>query len=112
MISKRTVPFFVWRDVCAGWRLVDTDNLQVIQERMPPTTSELLHVHARATQTYFVLEGQATVDLDDVTEVLQPGEALLIEPRKAHRISNRTEQPLEFLVISSSPTRVDRTDLE
>jgi mannose-6-phosphate isomerase-like protein (cupin superfamily) len=112
LISKRTVHSFVWRDVCAGWRLVDAADLQVIQERMPPTASELLHVHARATQMYFVLEGEATVDLGDISEVLQPGEAVLIEPRVAHRISNRTEQPLEFLVISSSPTRDDREDLE
>ncbi len=112
LISKRTIQSFVWRDVCAGWTLLDADNLQVIQERMPPAASELLHVHAHATQMYFVLEGEATVDLGDNSEVLQPGEAVLIDPRTPHRISNHAQKPLEFLVISSSPTRVDRENLE
>lgn len=112
MVSRHTEPSFVWREVCLGWRLADETNLQVIQEQMPPATSELVHTHARATQVYFVLDGEATVDLDGRSEVLRTGDAVVIQPRTPHRISNRSEQRMEFLVISSSPTSTDREDLE
>lgn len=112
MISKQNAHHFTWRDVCDGWTLLDTADLHVLQERMPPDTSELLHRHAHVRQVYFVLEGEATVDLGDRSESLHAGEALVIEPVTPHRISNRALTELEFLVISSSPPRHDRENLE
>lgn len=112
MISKQSAPSFTWRDVCDGWTLPDAADLHVVQERMPPATSELLHTHARVHQVYFVLEGEARVDLDDRSESLHPGEALVIEPMTPHRISNPSLMALEFLVISSAPPRHDRENLE
>jgi mannose-6-phosphate isomerase-like protein (cupin superfamily) len=81
---------------------------------MPPDTSELLHKHSRVHQFYFVLDGEATVDLDHDrrSESLNAGEALVIEAMTPHRISNRSSAALEFLVISSSPPRHDRENLE
>jgi mannose-6-phosphate isomerase-like protein (cupin superfamily) len=79
---------------------------------MPPATSELLHTHAHVHQVYFVLEGEATVDLDGRSKSVHAGEALVIEPMTPHRISNGSQTELEFLVISSSPPRHDRENLE
>lgn len=112
MISKQNAPSFTWRDVCEGWTLLDSAELHLLQERMPPATSELLHTHARVRQVYFVLKGEATVDLANRSESLRPGEGLVIEPMTPHRISNRSLAELEFLVISSSPPRHDRENLE
>lgn len=112
MISKRTAPSFVWREVCDGWRLLDADDVSVIQERMPPGSAEVLHLHTRVRQLYFVLDGKATVDVGDSCEVLGAGDAVVIEPATAHRISNRSQASMEFLVISSSPPRDDRKNLE
>lgn len=112
MISKQNAPSFTWQEVCDGWKLLDAADLHVLQERMPPGTSELLHTHTRVRQVYFVLEGEATVDLDDRSESLHAGEALLIEPTTPHRIGNRSATALEFLVISSSPPGHDRRNLE
>lgn len=112
MISKENAPAFTWRDVCDGWTLLDTAHLHVLQERMPPGTSELLHQHSRVHQVYFVLEGEATVDLRGRTEMLRAGEALVIDPMTPHRITNHSPTALEFLVISSSPPRHDRENLE
>lgn len=112
MISKHNAPSFTWREVCDGWTLLDNADLHVLHERMPTGTSELLHQHSRVHQVYFVLEGQATVDLGDRPETLHAGEALVIEPMTPHRISNASVTALEFLVISSSPPRHDRENLE
>jgi mannose-6-phosphate isomerase-like protein (cupin superfamily) len=112
MISKQNAPSFTWREVCDGWTLLDAADLHLLQERMPAGTSELLHSHGRVRQVYFVLAGEATVDLDGYSESLRAGEALVIEPLTPHRISNRSTDDLEFLVISSSPPRLDRENLE
>jgi mannose-6-phosphate isomerase-like protein (cupin superfamily) len=112
VISKHNAPSFTWRDVCDGWTLLDAADLHVLHERMPPDTAELLHTHRRVRQVYFVLEGEATVDLDGGCESLGAGEALVIEPLTPHRIRNRSMAALEFLVISSSPPRHDRENLE
>jgi len=34
MISKATAPHYVWGDRCDGWRLVQSDGLSVIHERI------------------------------------------------------------------------------
>jgi mannose-6-phosphate isomerase-like protein (cupin superfamily) len=112
VISKRTVPTQKWRVVCDGWTLFDDPHLHVIQERMPPNTHELRHIHDQVRQLYFVLEGEATVEVDDRTEVVPQGEALAITAGAAHRMMNNSDRDLEFLVVSSSPPRADRRDLE
>ena len=112
MISKQNAPSFTWGEACDGWKLLEAADLHVVQERMPPATSELPHTHARVRQVYFVLEGEATVDLDGRCASVHAGEAVVIEPKTPHRISNRSDSALEFLVISSSPPRHDRENLE
>jgi mannose-6-phosphate isomerase-like protein (cupin superfamily) len=112
VISKSTAESFVWRDVCLGWTLLDTARLHVIQERMPPATFELRHVHDRTHQLYVVLEGSATVDRDEERFELTKGEALEIPPRVPHQMRNDSSDDLEFLVLSSGRPREDRRNLE
>ena len=47
MVSPTTAPHYTWADVCDGWKLVDTPNPSVIQERMPTGTQEVRHKHSR-----------------------------------------------------------------
>jgi mannose-6-phosphate isomerase-like protein (cupin superfamily) len=110
-VSKRNVERFVWREVCEGWRLVDETSLQVIQERMPPATFELRHLHERTHQLYFILEGEATVELDDELFVLEAGDGIEIPASRPHQIRNDSPGDLEFLVVSTGRTREDRTNL-
>jgi len=73
MISKQTAERFVWRDACEGWLLLDTDTLHVVQERMPPGTHELRHVHDSVRQFCFVLADEATIDVGSHSEHAGPG---------------------------------------
>lgn len=111
-VSKKSEPAFRWREVCDGWTLLESENLHVIQERMPPGTAELLHVHEEVRQLYFVLDGEATVDVGTGRVLLQAWDAIAIAPGRPHRMTNRSSRALEFLVVSSSAPRVDRRDLE
>jgi mannose-6-phosphate isomerase-like protein (cupin superfamily) len=111
-VSKHNRSSFKWRETCDGWTLLATKDLHVMQQRMPPQTSDLLHTHKRTRQLYFVLEGEAEVDLETQRVKLRPGEAIQIEPRMPHRMANRSTHELEFLVISTNAPRGDRQDLE
>lgn len=102
---------YIWGDNCDGWRLVQTESLSIIQERMPAHTEEQLHYHSRAQQFFYVLKGVATFDLDgDVLNVTE-NKGIHIKPNQRHKIMNKTDQDLEFIVISEPQSRGDRTEL-
>jgi mannose-6-phosphate isomerase-like protein (cupin superfamily) len=110
-ISKDNAHHEIWREVCDGWTLASSARLHVIQERMPPSTFELRHRHAHTQQFYYVLDGEATVDIDGRRETLTAGTGIEIHAGVTHQLRNDSAAPLEFLVISSQPPRHDRIDL-
>jgi uncharacterized cupin superfamily protein len=73
MISKQTAEPFTWCNACKAWTLLSTSTLHVMQERMPPGTLELRHVHEQVRQFYFVLAGTAAVEVDGRTELSAQG---------------------------------------
>jgi mannose-6-phosphate isomerase-like protein (cupin superfamily) len=57
IVEKAAGRHYTWGDGCDGWHLVRTTTLSVIEERMPPGTSEVRHYHRRADQFFYVLQG-------------------------------------------------------
>ena len=45
-VGKDNVPANVWGEACLRWTLAGQPNLHVIEEQMPPGTSELAHAPA------------------------------------------------------------------
>ena len=111
MINKATAPRNVW-EAGESWTLTDRPHMHVQQERMPPGSAERRHLHSAVEQLYYILEGVATVRFDDHEETLQPGDAVHVPAAAPHQLRNDSPQALEFLVISSSPPRRDRVDLD
>jgi mannose-6-phosphate isomerase-like protein (cupin superfamily) len=93
---------------CDGWHLVKTPQLSVIEELMPPDTSELRHFHAHARQFFFVLEGELTLEVEHHDFLLHPGEGLEISPGQQHQAMNRSTQSVRMLVTSQPPSHGDR----
>lgn len=67
---------FSCREVCEGWTLLSRPELHVIQERIPPGTYQLRHVHEATTQSYYVLDGQPNVVIGDGTVSMGPREGI------------------------------------
>jgi mannose-6-phosphate isomerase-like protein (cupin superfamily) len=111
-ISIRNAPHYVWGDRCDGWFLVKNDDFTIIQECMPPGTHETRHRHRRARQFFYVLAGTATMEHDGSVCECCAGEGLEIAPGVAHRIINRTQEPLAFIVFSRPPSHGDRVAVE
>lgn len=113
MISRRTAQHFIWREVCAGWFLVNRPaRLTVLHERMPPGSSEARHFHRVALQFFFVLSGVATLELDGERIELRALEGVEVPPRVPHQMQNRSDTPIEFLVVSQPNSRDDRVLVE
>jgi len=99
---------YTWGNGCDGWHLVKQEGLSVIEERIPPGSAEVLHFHNRAQQFFYILAGEAVMELEGETVALARGEGLHVPAGTPHRIRNTSKQPVEFLVISQPPSHGDR----
>ena len=108
VISKDNAMYYQWGEQCDGWHLVDTYDLSIIKERMPPGTREAKHYHQTANQFFYILEGEATIELESKTFVLRPSEGLYIKAGQVHTIRNNLDEDLLFIVTSSPHSHGDR----
>jgi mannose-6-phosphate isomerase-like protein (cupin superfamily) len=109
--STDNAEHYTWGAQCDGWPLLRTDSLSVIQERMPPGTSEQVHFHQRAQQVFYILSGTATFEVDGEIKTVKPNQSIHILPNSKHRILNNGDTDLHFLVISEPKTVGDRVNL-
>lgn len=110
VISRDNAQHYTWGNRCDGWFLVRTPDLNIIEEVMPPGTSEARHHHQRARQFFFVLEGELTMEIEHHVLTLHKGEGIEIEPGKAHQAMNQSASHVHFLVTSQPPSHGDRID--
>ena len=108
VVSTASGAHYTWGNQCDGWHLVRSDALSVIQERMPPATSEIRHCHARALQFFYVLAGELSVALPGQTHTLRAEQGLEVAPGVPHRVFNDSAVEARFLVISYPPAQGDR----
>jgi mannose-6-phosphate isomerase-like protein (cupin superfamily) len=102
---------YLWGENCDGWHLLKSESLSIIYERMPPGTQEARHFHNKAQQFFFVISGEATLELDGKECVIREREGLHVPPNKPHQIFNRSGADVFFLVISQPPSHGDRVNL-
>ena len=107
-ISIVTAEHYRWGDTCDGWHLVHNQEISVIEERMPPGTSEVRHYHRAAWQFFYVLAGVATLEAAGTQHMLRAGEGIEVSPGVPHQIANTSDTDTRFLVISRPPSHGDR----
>ena len=108
LVSKSTAEHYIWGGHCDGWHLVKNPQLSVIQERMPAGTSEVRHFHHHAQQFFYVLAGQAVMEVDGRAIMLNAGEGIWIPAGTSHQMKNDSAEEVHFLVISHPPSHGDR----
>jgi mannose-6-phosphate isomerase-like protein (cupin superfamily) len=111
IVSKKNAEHYVWGENCDGWHMLKDPDLHVIQESVPPGKSEQRHLHSVAQQFFFILNGQAVMELEGRDYALSAGEGIHIQAGKPHQFKNPYKDPVEFLVISNPTTHGDRSDL-
>lgn len=111
-ISKDNAEHYIWGSICDGWHLVKTDELSIIHEKMPSKTSEVKHFHQKAKQFFFVLSGQATIEVNEEIILLNEHEGIEILPEIPHQMMNNSDCDIEFIVVSSPTSKGDRILVE
>lgn len=107
-VSTQTAEHYTWGENCDGWHLLKSDELNIIQERMPPGTSEVKHFHRQARQFFFVLAGQATLEIEGRPVVLRKNEGVEVPPLTPHQMRNESSAEVVFTVTSMPKSHGDR----
>ena len=111
-VSNASADHYTWGGTCDGWHLVRAAALSVIEERMPPGTSEVRHWHARAVQFFYVVRGVLVIEVEGVVHELPAGSGIELPSGTAHQARNDSPDDVQFLVISSPPHQGDRRDAD
>jgi mannose-6-phosphate isomerase-like protein (cupin superfamily) len=112
MVDRQTAQHYSWGSGCDGWHLVQTPALSVIEERMPPGTSEVRHYHQKANQFFYVLRGILNINVEGNDVALKSGQGLHIPAGESHQVHNRSANDVEFIVVSNPPSHGDRVATE
>ncbi|MCZ7540686.1 MAG: cupin domain-containing protein [Anaerolineae bacterium] len=83
----------------AGAAAGGTGAHSVAQVRIPPGKASRLHYHPLAEESYVILEGSASIEVDGERATLRPGDAVAIPPTAVHRIWNAGETDLLFVAV-------------
>lgn len=107
-VSTKNASHYNWAKGCEGWHHLESENLSVIEEKMAPKTSEVKHYHKNSEQLFYILQGVATMILENDTIIINVGESLNIPKMQIHQLKNDTDEELHFLVISSPKSHGDK----
>jgi mannose-6-phosphate isomerase-like protein (cupin superfamily) len=110
-IDRSTAEHYTWADVCDGWHLVKRQDMSVIAEKVPPKAKEVRHFHSVARQFFFILDGQAMMEINGERVPLAAGQGIEVAPGVPHQFMNESNDDVNFLVISHPSTRGDRVDV-
>lgn len=107
-VNQSNCEKYGWGNQCHGWHLVNSPQLSVIREIMPPGSSEVKHKHSNCQQFFFILRGKATfITNENIYQVLTM-EGFHVLQNTPHQIKNEQDEDLEFLVISQPHAHDDR----
>lgn len=108
VINRETSKHYNWKEVCDGWHFIDTDELSVIAEKMPPHTAEDKHFHYHSRQFFYILSGKVVMKFENQDIELKTGTGIEIEPHEIHQMTNVSDEPVEFMVISMPKSHGDK----
>lgn len=85
--------------------------LQVVT--VPPRTKQRPHLHEQQTEVFFVLEGQAVIEIGGEKFLAQPGDAFICSPGDRHSLWNQTDRDFRLVVFKiNRPEEDDSVWLE
>lgn len=111
-VSELNAEHYKWGDDCDGWHLVKAPKLSIIKEKVPPGGKEKKHYHKHAHQFFYILYGEAVIEIDDEDFRVKEGEGIEVAPNMPHKFKNESNEDVVFIVTSSPSTSNDRHNLE
>jgi mannose-6-phosphate isomerase-like protein (cupin superfamily) len=87
-------------------------NQSLAEARLPPGKSTTLHLHLQTEEIYYILAGEALMQVGDERRSAGPGDAIAIPPNTLHQITNTGHETLTFLCCCAPAYEHDDTVLE
>jgi len=107
-VSRVNAEHYRWGDDCDGWHLVKDPQFSVIEELIPPGAAEVRHYHKQAQQFFYILGGEAIMEVEGEPIIIPAGSGIRILPGVWHQIRNPSSGPLRLLVMSQPPSHGDK----
>ena len=107
---NENAPHFIWGNQCDGWWLKNTGKFTVISESMPSGTAK--SIHNLTEQFFYCLSGELSIQVGTQEYTLREHEGLEIAATQNHKVQNKSNKIVQFLIISSPNSHEDRVDLE
>ena len=70
--------------------------------KLPVGRSFQRHYHEDMQEVFVICQGQVVVTVDDKQDRLQAGDAILIDPREVHQMTNESDQDVFYVVFGIS----------
>jgi quercetin dioxygenase-like cupin family protein len=74
--------------------------LQIVT--IPPNTRQRAHSHGKQTEVFYILEGEATITINDVDYLAKPGDAFICSPGDVHNLWNKIDDDFRLVVFKIS----------
>ena len=110
--SIEKVDFFVTKDGSTIRELHHTDVQSLAEATLEPDEATQRHYHARTEEIYFVLKGSGRMEVDGETQMVRPGDAVLIPAGAWHSLENNGTSELRILCCCAPPYSDDDTYFE
>jgi len=81
----------------------DCKNMSIATILVDKGESSRLHYHKQMEELYYIVEGEAEMNIDNQKEKVIPGHAILIPVGVFHQIKNIGSTVLKFISIDSPP---------
>ncbi len=100
----------VWKKVLFSKADVQTGVVQMVNwARLGPGKSFAAHYHEDLQEIFIILQGEAQLTVGAQAVVLRPGDAIRIDPREVHRMSNPGAEDVQYVVVGISSGLGGRT---
>ncbi len=92
-------PLYEERPWGAFWSLDRGATHQVKRIRVKPKGRLSLQYHHHRAERWVVIEGTATITVDDAVMKVKPGGVVMIPKGSVHRLENLTKTPVEIIEV-------------
>jgi mannose-6-phosphate isomerase-like protein (cupin superfamily) len=108
--DRSSAEYYQWGNSCSGWHLLKYNDFSVIEECVPPGESEQQHFHHYSHQFFYILQGEAILEVDGNMFVLMAHQGIEVPPKVVHQFRNESSSDVRFLVVSVPNSHGDRVD--
>ena len=100
----------VWKKVLFARDELQPGTVQMINwARLPAGSSFAAHYHEDMQEIFIIVSGEAEMAVSGETVVLGPGDAIAIDAGEVHRMNNRGDVDVEYVVVGITGNKGGKT---